>query len=308
MVVFRTPFSKDIFMIVTSFILIKRLKRKSYFKLICYTLLMYSILHIILYILNILPDKTLIEYEINGKVNIRKSLGFLSVNAFPLLMFFLYIGNTLRTKVFSKSNFIIILLIFIVVAFTKTRTIVLVIIIMNIIYFILKITNLKNNIIKFVLKINYFLFGLLTMYIGLTYKLNGILFLIDNILSYRLRFWKNMFSIMDSIDYLKGHDIYSLAKKMHNPIDNSYIYSIFGIGILFFLVYSILYYKLLEIMIEEKKYKEITVVTIFIVYSFVENIYFYAIFNPTFLYMIDYFITDKKGKENEGDFNNNTNL
>lgn len=124
--------------------------------------------------------------------------------------------------------------------------------------------------------------------LGLFFSKNELL---NDILASRPRYWNIYLTQEGNFLSLFGNS-YSSVIKQANPLDNSYVYLTVMLGLVSVVFFMVLLYKGLDILIKKDEKKYITVILMFLVYSFAENILFEAGFNFTIVFLIKYIILD----------------
>ncbi len=213
-------------------------------------LLFFLLIIIMSCIMSLIGDK-LIVTEISGEI--RYNFGFTHPNTFSMMLFnlilmWVYINFD---KIKRKNILEIALLTLIVCCFTKTRTF-LVNIVCLLLLLVLVRRNKKriNNIISIIAQLITPMLTIITYVLTMMYMGgNNIAFVIDNILSYRIRlvayalyhygislFGQNMSNIKV---------IYDQYWKLNNfTFDNAYVYFMSNIGIIWLIIICICFYLL----------------------------------------------------------------
>lgn len=213
----------------------------------------------------------------------------------PNLIFFYTIGIYaayifLRFDEYNMMDRAILLLVTLFIyKITLSRTGLLTMIAALVLVEILKCIDLKKHTkISFLVKISPILLLIGSVAIGMLFSKNELL---NKVLASRPRYWNIYLNQEGNFLSLFGNS-YSSIIKQANPLDNSYVYLTVMLGLVSVVFFMVLLYKGLDILIKKDQKKYITVITMFLVYSFAENILFEAGFNFTIVFLIKYIILD----------------
>ena len=230
--------------------------------------------------------------HINHSGKIRNSLGFQTVNILAFIYFYIYQCNAYleKRKNILKELFFLGLG-FLIYQFTGNRTAIISIFLLSFLsfsyYYVVKL-----RLGRWLFKTSFLLLGCLTIILAI---FSDKLSIINKILSLRPYYW-NKFLITTNFNNL------FISNDLHrfNPIDNSYLYAIYGSGVVVFLLLSYIYFKAMEMLIREGKKNEVLILVGYAIYAFMENIYFYSFYNIS-LIIIFFKIVCKGEKDYSGE-------
>lgn len=210
---------------------------------------------------------------------LRNDFGFGNPNSPFLASLPLYAGYIyLRFDKYDIYDRILLLLASFLIYFqTYSRTGLITILVILVFIEIVKIININNKLINVFLSLLPILMTTFSFFTAQFLNID----LFNEVLSHRPETW-NIY--MKNIKLFGNNDYYSLRKVY--PLDNSYIYSFILYGIIFTVLLLILYTYFMHKNVKLNNYKIIAVSSIFLIYSFGENILFNAALNFTIVLAI----------------------
>lgn len=248
---------------------------------------------------NLVPYVTQVEeshYRLIGSSYVmRETFGFANPNSvflFSLPIYTAYIF--LRFDNYNKYDRILLIVMTAFIYFqTMSRTGALTIVGALIFVEILRVIDLKRSpVISIGVKLLPILFLIVSLAIGTVFS-NTSLF--NKLLASRPLHWHAYISEYGSMFTLFGNK-YSEMVKLAHPLDSSYIYIFSLLGLVTLVFFFYLLYKGLDIYIKNDKKKYIAAITIFLVYSFAENVLLEAGYNFTIILLIKTIIDNDSGR------------
>lgn len=160
---------------------------------------------------------------------------------------------------------------------------------------IIKYVDIKNKKwLSFLAKFSPLILSVMSVLIGTIFYKDAIL---NSLLSGRPKYWHVY--LVEEGNFLKlfGNSYSGLIKSL-NPLDSSYIYIIAMLGTVTFVLFLVLMYAGIDFFIKNDKKKYLVILSIFLIYSFAENIFFEAASNFGLVLLIKMLIVNNRGETN----------
>lgn len=237
---------------------------------------------ILLYFIGITKD--FIMYRIDQTTNmieIRHSLGFIHPNTLSIHIFIIVIAYIyLRNKQLKITEYILLFgIIYIFGEITGSRTATISIVIISLFLSLNKIICLKNKkIIKFILMYSTLICTMVSFIFTLLYKYDiELINKINEILTGRI---KSASYFFDTYGFsLLGQDVHLVSivqfqqtSDQMRILDNLYMSLGIRSGIIFLIIYNLLYFKLNKLLVENEYWCEVIFIFAIAIYGFVEKI------------------------------------
>lgn len=251
---------------------------KYILKSIFYTYLTLLLISFCLAKLNIIENVVMIRDLDNGDIN-RYGLGLIHPNTFFIYYFAfisLYIHN--RKKITMLSNSIILIISYYIYSLTNSRTGLIIIVLLLILDWIFSKININNH--KILRKILIHFFGIFTIgnYLITVYGdiSKPIYQGIDSLLSHRLQLTQGFYSnygiklFGNTITYKSV--VNGVINNKQLVLDNTYMYLLIDMGLLFTIMIYLIYYFLMKKLIYLNLNKEVVSIIIFMIYALTERV------------------------------------
>lgn len=156
---------------------------------------------------------------------------------------------------------------------------------------IIRFMDIKNiKPLKILAKISPIIITIISVIIGYFFYDN---YMANRLLASRPKYWHVYLAQAGNLLKPFGNT-YSATIKSLNPLDSSYIYIFCVLGLVSLILFMYVLYKGIGSFIEKDKKAYLTVVVIFLIYSFAENILLEAAFSfPMVLLMKEFMLMDK---------------
>ncbi|WP_338658620.1 hypothetical protein [Paraclostridium sordellii] len=292
--------------IIYSFIFVIALYKKNLKKIIKYLFFTYSTLLIIIFIfsnLNIISNIKFYRPDESDKV--RYALGMIHPNTF-YIYYFVCISAYLYTQenITNLKRLIILLISYYIYNLTDSRTGFTMIICLIFIDYLLCKSYIINNKFFRVIIINLFsILTLISYFFTIFFNpMNPVFKFLDSVLSHRINLMKKFYDIYginiwgNLVQYKSIEN--GIIVNEHMILDNTYMYLLIDMGIIFTVLICILYYKLLKQLFKMNLNKEISIIVIYIIFAFSERLtllqYNFSIL--MFFYLINFNIKKRRYK------------
>ncbi len=267
-----------------------RKDNKNYVKkFLIFSILLYS-MTIVLYYIGILESKNLIRLTEDGIVT-RYSLGFNHPN--EVFLFFIPIALAGYYLYSEKKSFYIIIFIVATILYklSYSRTGYIVVLFILLIHILYKMKNVKIGINK-VLPYMFFIFTIISIGVAIIYGNNNSNY-ISTALSGRPYYWNYYIENGSILSLLGGNSVNGWN------LDNLYIYLLVELGIIGYIVYSLIYYKSLKQLKTKKDNKLLLIIFIFMIYGLTEMNVIIGSINFAFAIQLKSIIENKEEIKNE---------
>lgn len=219
----------------------------------------------------------------------RQTFGFGNPNSTFLFMLPIYSGYIyLRFKKYNIYDMIILLLVTLFIySKTMSRTGLMTIIGVLLVVEILRFVDLKKHkIIANLFRLSPVILLMLSLIISIMFANNPTL---NSILASRPRHWNSYLVTDGSLFTLFGNSYPPDMREIH-PLDNSYIYILSMLGVVSLIFFISILCKGIDIFIKKDEKKYLSIVMIFVVYAFAENILLEVGYNFTIFILVKHII------------------
>lgn len=223
--------------------------------------------------------ENIIVYRDNGNGELRYSLGMIHPNTFYIYYFvcissFIYIQKNMT---FFKRIIILLLSYYIYILTDARAGFIMIILLIVLDYILMKIKIELEPILTRILVNIFSIFTVTSFFVTIFFDNSKIIFkFIDSILSHRITLMKKFYDIYgvklwgNIIKYKSINN--GIVTNQDMVLDNTYMYLLVDMGIVFTIIVCLLYSRLLKKLIEMKLNKELAIIIIYVIFSLSERL------------------------------------